>query len=151
MGSFCSKAHYRHVKRTEVEPENTQELEESDSAANEDKTRNTSREDDLSPSRVVPSYSWLVASPVDFDATAKTPSGISKQPLESGSEKTADVKYYNGEFVKYLGQPSAAELPPGSNAKQSPKYRVGDSSTSSTDYQTMSGSPHKVTKEKKHP
>lgn len=147
MGSFCSKAHYGHVKRTEM-AENTQE--ESDSAANEDKTRNTSREDDLSPSRVVPSYSWLVASPVDFDATAKKPSGKAKQPMESGSGKASGVKYYNGEFVKYLGQPSAAELPPGSNAKQSPKCRGVGSSSSSTNYKALSGPSHGATKEKKH-
>ena len=133
MGSFCSKTHHGHFNQTEM-TENTDIAEESDSTVpvNGDESKVTSPELDVSPSKVVPSYSWLVASPVDLDATAKKPNGKSKQSTQSRSGKTSGT-FYNGEFVKYLCQPSAAELA----KKQSRKRHLESPSSSSTGHHTM--------------
>ena len=127
MGSVCSKAH-GHLNLTKM-MENSNVQDESDPlvSANENQSSTTSHEHDLSPARVVPSYSWLVSSPVDFEATAeKLNAGKTKQP-----SKISSMKYCNGGFLKYLCQPSTTEVPP-LNKKRSPNDRAGDQSSSSS-------------------
>lgn len=111
MGSVCSKI----PNQSEI-TENMKAQEQSDLAdlavqANVDKSRLTIYEPDCFPPKVVPSYSWLVSLPVDFDATAKEVNEKAEEAKELASEKTNEVKHCNKRFVKYC-QHSAAALPP---------------------------------------
>lgn len=172
MGSASSRGHAHDRMSKQVvdrsgKEANTNADHDPETLTNGDKSRvtTTSHEPDRSISKVVPSYSWLVSAPVDFDTTAKELNEKSKQPIQPRREKSNnEIKYCNGTFMKYC-QLYAAELPP-SNTKRSALSTSSTSSSSSgsslagypyyqnqprSQSQAFSGSPkHEANKETKH-
>lgn len=145
MGSFCSIAH-GHFNQTET-MESTKCKEQLDSTVSaEGESRIVNQEPDLSPSKVVPSYSWLVASPVDLDATT-TGKTIrkAKQSVKSRSEsgKRSSVKYCN---AKYLCQLSVTG-PPQLNTKHCLTDQSSDSSSTSSHSHAIPDSARRLSKD----
>lgn len=76
---------------------------------------------------VVPSYSWLIATPVDLETTTKDLNKKTRHSVGPRSDRTScPTKYYNGKFLKYY-EYSAAELPPSNMKQKTPSYCAGSS------------------------
>ena len=83
MGSVCSKVPNQ-IGVTEI----IKVQQQSDFAvqANAEKSTLTIAEDHRFPPKVVPSYSWLVSPPVDFDATAKEVTEKARGVIKQGNK-----------------------------------------------------------------
>jgi len=83
MGSVCSKVPNQIGVTEIIKVQQQSDLADFAVQANAEKSTLTIAEDHRFPPKVVPSYSWLVSPPVDFDATAKEVTekarGVSKQ------------------------------------------------------------------------
>ena len=119
MGSVCSKIPNQSeiTENMHMKAQEQSELADLTVPANVDKSRVAIYEPDCFPPKVVPSYSWLISSPVDFDATAKEVNEKAEEAKEFASENTNEIKYCNRRFVKYC-QHSATALPLSPNTKQ---------------------------------
>ena len=114
MGSACSKIpNQREVTEITRAPEQS-DLADFAVQANAVKSTLTIYEDHCSPPKVIPSYSWLVSPPVDFDATAREVNEKAKE--EMARERINDVEYRNRRFVKYCQHSTTS--PPPVNMKQ---------------------------------
>lgn len=120
MGSVCSKIPDQRGVTEIIKAQQQSDLADFAVQANVEKSTLTIDEDHCFPPKVVPSYSWLVSPPVDFDATAKEMDEKAKEEL--ASEKINDVEYCNRRFVKYC-QYSTTSVPP-LNIKQCTSYCV---------------------------
>lgn len=107
MGSVCSNIPNQRgvTKIIKVQEQSDVALQ-----ASVEKSTLTNYEDHCLTPRVVPSYSWLVSPPIDFDASAKE---MDEKAKEEGIN---DVEYCNRRFVKYC-QPSTTSISP-LNTKQ---------------------------------
>lgn len=111
MGSVCSSVPNQCEETEIIGAQKQSDLADFAVQANVEKSTLESDCPDCFPPKVVPSYSWLVSPPVDFDATAKEVIKKSEEAKKLASEKINDNKYYNRRFLKYC-QHSTATLPP---------------------------------------
>ena len=109
MGSVCSKTPNQRRVTKIIKVQEQSDLADVALQASVDKSTITIYEDHCFTPRVVPSYSWLVSPPIDFDASTKEMDENAKE--ESTSERINDVEYCNRRFVKYC-QHSTTSLPP---------------------------------------
>jgi len=100
MGSVCSKIPNQTGVTEIIKVQQHADLADFTVQANQtEQSTLTIEEDQCFQPKVVPSYSWLVSPPVDFDATAKEVNEKAKEELRS--EKINDVEYCNSRFVKF--------------------------------------------------
>ena len=114
MGSVCSNTPNQRGVTKIIKVQEQSDLEEVALQASVEKSTLAIYEDHSLTPRVVPSYSWLVSPPIDFDASAKEMDEKAKGEL--ASERIKDVEYCNRRFVKYC-QHSTTSLSP-LNTKQ---------------------------------
>ena len=109
MGSVCSKTPNQPGVTKIIKVQEQSNLGDVALQSSVEKSTITICEDHCFTPRVVPSYSWLVSPPIDFDASVKEMDEKAKE--ESASERINDVEYCNRRFVKYC-QHSTTSLPP---------------------------------------
>lgn len=129
MGSFNSRTRSRgHSDGKEDSQEkfnsNTSPIEEAVStktqeranAANEDKAKaGCASQEQLSETKVTPSFSWLVSTPVEYDPSIKKSKDKAKRLTAKGNFKTSDVKYSNGKYLKSIELPFTSNMEPNHN------------------------------------
>lgn len=115
MGSVCSKTPNQRGVTKIIKVQEQSDLADVALQASVENSTITIYEDHCFTPRVVPSYSWLVSPPIDFDASAKLTDEKAKE--DRASERINDVEYCNRRFVKYC-QHSTTSLSP-LNMKQS--------------------------------
>lgn len=114
MGSVCSNIPNQRGVTKIIKVQEQSDLADVALQASVEKSTLTNYEDHCLTPRVVPSYSWLVSPPIDFDASAKEMDEKAKEDL--ASEGINDFEYCNRRFVKYC-QHSTTSLSP-LNTKQ---------------------------------
>ena len=83
---------------------------------------------DFSPPKVVPSYSWLISSPVDLETAAQELSERAKHSVQSKSEKKHCVGLYDNERLQTPCENTVAELSPSNMKKKIPRNQPGSPS-----------------------
>ena len=107
MGSVCSKIPNQREITEIIKAQEQSDIAHFAVEATAEKSTLKTYELDCFPAKVVPSYSWLVSPPVDFDANEESKELAKKL----ASEKINDNKCCNRRFVKYC-QHSTAIPPP---------------------------------------
>ena len=109
--------------------ESQEQFDKAATSMNEDEANSSapSSEPESFTPNIVPSYSWLIATPVDLETTTKDLNKKTRHSVGPRSDRTScPTKYYNGKFLKYY-EYSAAELPPSNMKQKTPSYRAGSS------------------------
>lgn len=135
MGSFSSKArtHNGQASSAAINPIGIANDTHS-TGDREGESKVADIESEQQHSKLSPSYSWLIASPVDFD-TNRNEQKINRKKISK--QRSSNLEYRNGKYVKYWQHPAE---PPREYGKRKAMQQSASSSSSSENHSPYHGS-----------